>query len=82
MKFERAIKPDDWPANGREYRLDIIWEKMDDFENKPSYKTREALLAFVNDNDLNQVLSFGLMRFTAYAEAHGKKVNYLEPANK
>lgn len=59
-------RPEDWPRNGREYRLDCIWNKLDEFEKNPSYKTREVLLAIVNDNDLNQFTSYGLMRFTEY----------------
>lgn len=66
MSFDSQERPADWPQNGREFRLDCIWEKLDDFEKHPSYKTREILLALVNDNDVNQFLSYGLMRFTSY----------------
>lgn len=66
MSFDSQERPADWPQNGREFRLDCIWEKLDDFEKHPSYKTREILLALVNDNDVNQFLSYGLMRFTGY----------------
>lgn len=66
MSFMSENRPADWPVNGREFRLDCIWENLDEFERNPSYKTRELLLAIVNDNDLNQVTSFGMMRCTEY----------------
>lgn len=66
MGFESSNRPEDWPRNGREYKLDCIWDKLDEFEKNPSYKTREVLLALVIDNDLNQYSSFGLMRVTEY----------------
>ena len=66
MGFVSESRPDDWPQNGREFRLDCIWDKLDDFEKRPSYRTREVLLAIVNDNDLNQHTSYGLVRFTDY----------------
>ena len=64
--FESDNKPNDWPCNGREDRLDCIWDALDKFENNPSYKTREILLAIVNDNDINQFTSYGVMRFSEY----------------
>jgi len=66
MSYNSEIRPADWPKNGRENRLDCIWDMLDEFEQKPSYKTRELLLAVVNDNDSNQFTSYGLMRFTEY----------------
>ena len=69
MSFDSQDRPDDWPKNGREFRLECIWNKLDEFEKNPSYKTREVLLALVNDNDSNQLLSLGLMRFTEYEVA-------------
>lgn len=64
--FESENRPHDWPQNGREARLDCIWDCLNEFEKNPSYKTREVLLAVVNDNDINQFTSYGLMRFTEY----------------
>ena len=64
--FESETRPNDWPQNGREARLDCIWDCLNEFEKNPSYKTREVLLAVVNDNDLNQYTSYGLMRYTEY----------------
>ncbi len=66
MGFISENRPVDWPKNGREFRLDCILDALDAFENNPSYRTREILLAIVNDNDLNQSNSIGLMRFTEY----------------
>lgn len=34
-------KPEDWPANNREQILETICEKLDEFRDNPSYKTRE-----------------------------------------
>ena len=66
MNFDSENRPNDWPANGREQRLDIMWDLLNKFESKPSYRTRELLLAFVNDNDANQYTSFGKVRFSEY----------------
>lgn len=66
MGFMSENRPDDWPQNAREGRLDCIWDKLDDFEKNPTYKTREILLSLVNDSDLNQFASYGLVRFTEY----------------
>lgn len=66
MNFDSENRPIDWPANGREQRLDIIWDLLNKFESKPSYRTRESLLSFVCDNDANQYTSFGKVRFSEY----------------
>ena len=62
-------KPTNWPQNGREAKLDLIQEMIQDFINNPSYTSRERLLAVVCDDDANQYSSFGEMRVTEY-EAH------------
>lgn len=31
MSFMSENRPADWPVNGREFRLDCIWEKLDEF---------------------------------------------------
>ncbi len=66
MAFITENRPGDWPANSREYKLDCIWDMLDKFEDNPSYKTREVLLALVSDNDLNQYSSIGRFRFSEY----------------
>lgn len=66
MQYDAPNKPEDWPSNGREAKLDGIWDLLDDFEKKPSYKTRELLLALVSDNDIRQSTSYGAVRFTEY----------------
>ena len=66
MNYESIDKPEDWPKNARELKLDIIWNKLDEFEKNPNYRTREVLSALVIDNDLNQYSSFGLTRVTKY----------------
>lgn len=59
-------KPDDWPQNGRESKLELIADKIREFEHDPSYKTREVLLAVVCNNDANEYSSFGRMRVTEF----------------
>lgn len=59
-------KPNDWPRNGREAKLELIAEKIREFELNPSYRSRELLLAIVCDNDANQYSSFGEMRVTEF----------------
>lgn len=70
-------KPDDWPQNGREAKLELIAEKIREFEQQPSYKNREVLLAIVCDNDANQYSSFGKMRITEF-EAELMNVIYFK----
>ena len=48
LSFQSESRPDDWPRNGREFRLDCIWDKIDEFEKNPNYKTREVLQAIVS----------------------------------
>ncbi len=64
--FNSDNRPDDWPSNGRECKLDLIWDQLDAFEKNPSHRTREVLLSVVNDNDMNQFTSYGNVRFTEY----------------
>ncbi|MEG2013455.1 MAG: hypothetical protein RR063_09675 [Anaerovoracaceae bacterium] len=59
-------KPKDWPVNAREAKLELIWDKIKEFEVNPSYKTREVLLAVVCDNDANQHSSIGTIRTTEF----------------
>lgn len=61
-----STKPNDWPRNGREAKLELIAEKIGEFELHPSYRSRELLLAIVCDNDANQYSSFGEMRVTEF----------------
>lgn len=61
-----STKPNDWPRNGREAKLELIAEKIREFELNPSYRSRELLLAIVCDNDANQYSSFGEMRVTEF----------------
>ena len=66
MAYITENRPEDWPANSREYKLDCIWDMLDKFQDNPTYKTREVLLSLVSDNDLNQYSSIGRFRFSEY----------------
>ena len=59
-------KPKDWPMNAREHRLELIWNKIKEFEVDPTYKKRERLLALVCDNDANRHTSYGKLRVTEF----------------
>lgn len=59
-------KPKDWPVNVREAKLELIWDKIKEFEINPTYRTREILLAVVCDNDANQHSSIGTLRTTEF----------------
>lgn len=54
--------------------LEAICEKVEEFRENPSYKTREVLLSLVCNHDLNQSTGIGLMRVTEYEVA---TINYL-----
>lgn len=67
-------KPIDWPANAREEMLDTLCECVRNFEKNPSYRTREIILSFTCEHDLNLNENFGLVRVTEYEVA---LINYL-----
>ena len=69
IEEKMAEKPEDWPANARESMLEAICEKVEEFRENPSYKTREVLLSLVCNHDLNQSTGIGLMRVTEYEVA-------------
>ena len=73
-EFKTVEKPNDWPANARENMLDIICDKVEEFRDKPSYKSREVLLSLLCEHDLNQHTGYGLVRVTEYEVA---MINYL-----
>ena len=68
MQYEEAVaeKPEKWPANAREQILDTLCDCVGEFENNPSYKTREVLLSLTCEHDLNQHVGHGLLRVTEY----------------
>lgn len=50
MKDEDVTeKPEDWPTNYREWKLDAICEKIETFIDNPTYKNREVLIALVSE---------------------------------
>lgn len=64
--IEESNKPIDWPANTREYILDKLCDCVEAFRNDPSYRTREALVSWTNQHDLNQSIGCGMYRVTEY----------------
>ena len=69
MKYEFVNtdqKPDDWPANDLEQRLENINNQVGEFKKDPNYKNKEILLSLISDYDLNQRSMLGLHRTTIY----------------
>lgn len=69
MKYEfinTDQKPDDWPANDLEQRLENINNQVGEFKKDPNYKNKEILLSLISDYDLNQRSMLGLHRTTIY----------------
>lgn len=59
-------KPKDWPVNNREAKLEYVYRAAENFRNDPNYRTREILLALLNEHDLNQRSYVGNVRITKY----------------
>lgn len=59
-------KPEDWPSNAIECRLENIYTQVEKFKEDPSYQNKEVLISLVSDHDLNQRSSIGLHRTTDY----------------
>lgn len=38
---ETSEKPEEWPKNRREWKLDVLCKKMEEFKNNPTHKNRE-----------------------------------------
>ena len=54
-------KPNKWPRNTRELRLDQIDKAIGDFQKDPNYASRERLVSLSFDYDANQIGSIGDM---------------------
>lgn len=54
MEIKYAEKPEKWPDNAREYVLDRVLAATEEFRDNPSYITKERLLSWISDYDLNQ----------------------------
>ena len=64
--LESKSKPEDWPINNREAKLEYIYRAVERFKDEPNYKNREVLLAILNEHDLNQRSYEGETRVTEY----------------
>ena len=60
MEVKYAEKPEKWPNNAREYVLDRVLNATEEFRDNPSYITKERLLSWISDYDLNQRSYLGL----------------------
>lgn len=67
--LDTAARPSDWPCNERERRLDILIKAFDDFIDNPTFATKEVLVTFACDHDLNQNFSRGRFRIDDYEGA-------------
>ncbi|MDQ0361517.1 hypothetical protein [Breznakia pachnodae] len=63
MKVE---KPNDWPANNREARLENLQDVVEDFIEDPDYKKKEVLVSLTTYNDLNESNIMGVARVSEY----------------
>ena len=59
-------KPNGWPANDFECRLENLLTAIENFIDKPGYKTKEVLISLASTYDLNQNSGLGLFRITEY----------------
>ena len=59
-------KPEGWPANAFECRLENLLNAIEEFVEKPGYRTKEILVSLVSTYDLNQKSGLGLFRITEY----------------
>lgn len=66
MEIKYAEKPEKWPDNAREYVLDRVLAATEEFRDNPSYITKERLLSWISDYDLNQRSYLGRYRVTEY----------------
>ena len=64
--LDSKSKPKDWPVNDREIKLETVFKAVEKFRDEPSYKTREVMLALINEHDLNQRSYRGMIRITQY----------------
>ncbi len=71
---EVSQKPEGWPQNRREWKIDALCDMMDKFRDNPTHKNREVLIALASEHDLNETSGYGLVRITEYEVG---MINYL-----
>lgn len=64
-----ADRPDDWPCNGYEYRIERLCDAIDAFKAAPSYRTKEIVVSIACAHDLHEHTGCGRYRLTAYQTA-------------
>lgn len=52
---EISEKTEGWPKNRREWKLDVLCERMEEFKNNPTHKNREILIA--SSSEVYRILS-------------------------
>lgn len=68
MKNGKAVvkKPDRWPVNGAELKLEVISRALYEFKKNPGYQTKENLISHINVYDLNKDVFTGEHRISEY----------------
>lgn len=61
-----AEKPEKWPVNNRELKIDRIDKNLKNFMKQPNYINREKLLSLISIIDLNSNKGIGPVRITDY----------------
>ena len=67
-------KPEGWLKNSREWKLDVLCERMEEFKNNPTHKNREIIIALASEHDMNETSGYGWVRITEYEVG---LINYL-----
>lgn len=64
--IDEKDKPEDFPANSREGRIQQIYELLSQVPKHPDYTIKEVLSSICIETDLNEQKTLGIMRFTSY----------------
>lgn len=63
---DEIIKPEKWPANQRERRLQLIYDATEALLEQPSHVNKEVLFSLLTPVDINEMGGMGLVRITDY----------------
>lgn len=59
-------KPKDWPANNHEAKIASVYEYIEKYCNEPTIANKEILISLINQDELNEIDSRGMVRFSKY----------------
>ncbi|NCB48204.1 MAG: hypothetical protein EOM55_01040 [Clostridia bacterium] len=62
----KVDKPQNWPQNQREAKLNNVLYAVKKFQGEPNYANKEIVLSLITEIDPNQHDDFGLMRISDY----------------